>query len=334
MRDPVSGFDYPETWVKKCPSPDLLRLAEEGLAVLTSSGKVLRRGYTTGTTAAAACKGAILSLSGVVTTVPVQIPCGLIVSVPVSGSDGTASCKKFAGDYPDDVTAGCEFIAEAIPQKKGIQLLPGDGIGRFSRDTPRFRKGDPAISPVPLACILTSIEEAANLQGLSGVRVRLHIPWGSVIAKRTLNPRVGVVGGISILGTTGLVEPWDDHLEESMCERLSAAHNAVLTTGRIGLRYARLLYPDNEIVLVGSRIGEALAASTGEVVLFGLPGLILRFIHPDLLDGTGYETIEEFAASSAFHPAMQLSFAKFKKEYPHVRVVLVNRDGMILGESP
>ena len=96
MRDPVNGFDYPETWVKKCQSPDLLDLVEEGLAVLTSSGKVLRRGYTTGTTAAAACKGAILSLSGVVTTVPVQIPCGLIVSVPVSGSGGTASCKKFA----------------------------------------------------------------------------------------------------------------------------------------------------------------------------------------------------------------------------------------------
>jgi cobalt-precorrin-5B (C1)-methyltransferase len=334
MRDPVNGFDYPEAWVKKCQSPDLLYLVEEGLAVLTSSGKVLRRGYTTGTTAAAACKGAILSLSGVVTTVPVQIPCGIIVSVPVSGSGGTASCKKFAGDYPEDVTAGCEFIAKAIPQKKGLRLLPGNGIGRFSRDTPRFRKGDPAINTAPLACILTSIEEAADLQGLSGVLVRLHIPRGSVIAKRTLNPRVGVVGGISILGTTGLVEPWDDHLEESMCQRLSAAHNAVLTTGRIGLRYARLLYPDNEIVLVGSRIGEALGASTGEVVLFGLPGLILRFINPDLLDGTGYETIEEFAASSAFYPAMQSSLAKFKNEYPHVRVVLVKRDGRILGESP
>jgi cobalt-precorrin-5B (C1)-methyltransferase len=334
MRDPVNGFDYPEAWVKKCQSPDLLRLVEEGLAVLTSSGKVLRRGYTTGTTAAAACKGAILSLTGVVTTVPVQIPCGIIVSVPLSGSGGTASCKKFAGDYPEDVTAGCEFIAEAIPQKKGLQLLPGDGIGRFSRDTPRFRKGNPAISTAPLACILTSIEEAADLQGLSGVRVKLHIPRGSVIAKRTLNSRVGVVGGISILGTTGLVEPWDDHLEESVCQRLSAAHNAVLTTGRIGLRYARLLYPDNEVVLVGSRIGEALGASNGEVILFGLPGLILRFINPDLLDGSGYETIEEFAASSAFLPAMRSSLAKFKKDYPHVRVVLVKRDGRILGESP
>ena len=139
--DPASGFDYPETWVKKCPSSGFAPSCRGRSGSPHLLRKVLRRGYTTGTTAAAACKGAILSLSGIVTTVPVQIPCGLIVSVPVSGSDGTASCKKFAGDYPDDVTAGCEFIAEAIPQKKGIQLLPGDGIGRFSRDTPRFRKG-------------------------------------------------------------------------------------------------------------------------------------------------------------------------------------------------
>ena len=64
MRDPVNGFDYPEAWVKKCSSPDLLPLVENGLAVLTSSGSVIRRGFTTGTTAAAACKAAILSLAG------------------------------------------------------------------------------------------------------------------------------------------------------------------------------------------------------------------------------------------------------------------------------
>jgi len=334
MRDPVSGFDYPEAWIKKCRSPDLLSFVEEGLAVLTSSGTVLRRGFTTGTTAAAACKAAILSLSEDVTTVSVEIPCGLVVSVPVSGSGGNASCKKFGGDYPDDVTAGCEFIAEAIPLKKGIHFLPGDGIGRFSRDTPRYREGEPAISPAPLTCILNSMEEAAKEVGLSGIQIRLRIPEGESIARRTLNPKVGVIGGISILGTTGLVEPWDDHLEESVCERLSASPDAVLTTGRIGLRYARLLYPDKEVVLVGSRIAEALAAARGNVTLLGLPALILRFISPDILEGTGYTTLEEFAASSGFRPAMESSLVHFKEEYPHVRVVLVNRDGRILGETP
>jgi cobalt-precorrin-5B (C1)-methyltransferase len=208
------------------------------------------------------------------------------------------------------------------------------GIGRFSRDTPRFRKGEPAISPAPLECILTSIQEAIDQQGLSGVRVKLQIPLGVEIAKKTLNSRVGIEGGISVLGTTGLVEPWDDHLEDSMRERVSTSRNAVLTTGRIGLRYARLLYPDHDIVLVGGKIGEALTAATGEVILFGLPALILRHINPHILEGTGYETVEEFAASPAFADTMNASLREFKKEYPQVRVVLVNRTGVIIGESP
>jgi cobalt-precorrin-5B (C1)-methyltransferase len=93
------------------------------------------------------------------------------------------------------------------------------------------------------------------------------------------------------------------------------------------------MYPDHEIILIGSRIREALAAANGEVILFGLPGLILRFIDPDLLKGTGYDTIEEFAQTPGFLPVMQSSLAKFKKESPYVTVVLVNRYGMIMGES-
>ncbi len=334
MRDPVTGFDYPQDWVKKCKSPELLSLAEEGFAVLTASGTVLRRGYTTGTTAAAACKAAILSLKGDVTSVPVHLPCGLTADVPVSGLSGRASCKKFAGDYPNDVTAGCEFIATASPLPEGITFIPGVGIGRFSRDMPRFKKGEPAITPAPLACILLSIQEALDQTGLSGVQVELSIPGGLAIAKKTLNSRVGVKGGISVLGTTGLVEPWDDHLEETIRERVSSTPKAVLTTGRVGLRYARLMFPDHEVVLVGGKIGEALDAAKGEVILFGLPALILRYINPHILVGTGYETVEEFSGSPAFLPAMLSSLAAFKKEYPHIRVVLVNREGAILGKSP
>jgi cobalt-precorrin-5B (C1)-methyltransferase len=334
MKDPVSGFDYPDEWVKKCSSPELLRLAGEGLGVLTSTGTVIRRGYTTGTTAAAACKAAILSLSGVVTSVPVHLPCGLVVSVPVFGLAGNASCKKYAGDYHDDVTAGCEFIAEASPLPEGIRFVPGEGIGRFSRDTPRFRKGEPAISPAPLECILRSIQEAIDQLGLPGVRVKLQIPLGEEIARKTLNPRIGVEGGLSVLGTTGLVEPWDDHLEESMRERISTSRNTVLTTGRIGIRYARLLYPDHDIILVGGKIGEALDAAKGEVILFGLPGLILRYINPHILEGSGFSTVEEYAASPEFPQTMNKSLRDFKKVYPLVRVIIVNRDGITIGESP
>ena len=335
MRDPVTGFEYPDAWVRNCATPEDLPLIKAGLGVLTSSGTVLRRGYTTGTTAAAACKAAVISLSGPVSSVSVHIPCGLDIDVPVFGFAGTASCKKFAGDYPGDVTAGIEMKAEATPLPDGgIEFLPGDGIGRFSRDTPRFRKGDPAITPAPLACIRQSIREAAGQMGLPGARVRLSIPTGEDIAKKTLNPRVGVAGGISILGTTGLVEPWDDHLTESVLDRIASAHNPVITTGRTGLRFSRMLFPDREVILVGGKIGESLAVAQGEVTLSGLPALILKFIDPQILDGTGFKTVEELSCSQEFSRIIKRTLAKFRKDYPAVRVLIFNREGTVIGESP
>lgn len=335
MRDPVTGFEYPDAWVRNCTTLEDLPLAEAGLAVLTASGTVLRRGYTTGTTAAAACKAAVISLSGPVSSVPIHIPCGLVVDVPVFGFAGTASCKKFAGDYPGDVTAGIEMKAKATPLPDGgVEFFPGDGIGRFSRDTPRFRNGDPAITPAPLACILQSIREAVSQMGLPGARVGLSIPAGAEIAQKTLNPRIGVTGGISVLGTTGLVEPWDDHLTESVLSRIASAHNPVITTGRTGLRFSRLLFPDREVILVGGKIGESLAAVQGEVTISGLPALILRFIEPQILNGTGFKTVEELSSSQEFGRLVKSTLSKFRKDYPLVRVVLFNRDGTVTGESP
>ncbi len=87
-------------------------------------------------------------------------------------------------------------------------------------------------------------------------------------------------------------------------------------------------------MLVGGKISEALDAAQGKVILFGLPALILRHINPHILEGTGFSTIEEFAESPAFHLAMQSNLAAFKKEHPQVRVVLVDRNGVIIGESP
>lgn len=333
MRDPVTGFDYPEPWVAACRSPDQLGLVASGLAVLTADGGVLRRGFTTGTTAAAACKAAILSLKGPVGYVPVTIPCGLTVDVPVTASDGTAQCRKYAGDYPNDVTAGITFIATATEKRKGLDLRPGKGIGHFSWDTPRFRKGMPAISPAPLSCILRAMEEALHATGLSGAAVSLCVPDGSEVAARTLNARVGVTGGISVLGTTGLVEPWDDHLTGSVLERIASADQVVLTTGRIGLRFARLRYPGRAVVLVGSKIADALAAARGDVVLFGLPALILKYIRPGILDGTGHRTVEELAADPSFAGLVAECLAGFREAWPQVRVVLINREGAIVGES-
>jgi hypothetical protein len=108
----------------------------------------------------------------------------------------------------------------------------------------------------------------------------LIIPDGERIAATTLNPKVGIEGGISILGTTGFVEPWDDHLSESVVERVKTADRAVLTTGRIGLRHARLLFPEYEVILVGAKLKESLSVAPKDTVLCGLPGLILKFLNP------------------------------------------------------
>ena len=334
MKDPLTGFEYPEDWVAKCSSPEKLRLAGQGLAVLTSTGLVLRRGFTTGTTASAAAKAAVLSLKTDTDTVSIILPCGISVDVCATGHAGTGSSVKFAGDYPADVTAGLEFRAEAVRGAGRITITFGEGIGRFSRDTPRYRKGTPAVSPTALSGIVRSVQEALDATGESGITVRISAPSGTTVAQKTLNPRMGIDGGISVLGTTGLVEPWDDHLTESTMERIAAADRPVLTTGRVGLRFSRFLYPDREVILIGGKLKDALDTARGEVTLCGLPALILRYINPRILDGTGYLTVEELAGSPQFTAILADTLRKFRITRPGVTVVLINRAGTIIGESP
>ena len=336
MRDPVTDFEYPDEWVAACRSPDLLPDVRRGLAVLTSSGTVLRRGFTTGTTAAA-CKAAVLSLAeDEVTGVGITLPCGIAVRVPVDAYRGTASCWKDAGDYPTDVTAGLEFVATAAPSISGsVQFVPGEGIGSFAWNTHRHRQGTPAISDPALDCIRRSIAEAVEEADISGATVILTIPRGAEVAQKTLNPKIGVHGGISVLGTTGLVEPWDDHLMEGVLDRIAQAPDGVvLTTGRLGLRYSRLLFPEREAVLVGSNLAEALQAVDGDAVICGLPGLILKFMNPGVLEGTGCVTVEELSTSPQWEEVAGQEIAAFRERYPHIRVVIVNREGKVIEESP
>lgn len=333
VTDPVTGFVYPPEWVSACRDCGALDLVTSGLGVLTSSGDVLRRGYTTGTTAAAACNAAILSIKNPVCDVRIRIPCGLLITIPVEGREGHARALKYAGDYPGDATAGVAFEAAAFPARNGIVLSPGIGIGRWERETPRFRKGEPAISPTALQEILDAIRDAMHETDLSGARVELFVPEGEAVAAGTLNPRIGITGGISILGSTGLVEPWDDHLTGSVLDRIQRSDRIVLTTGRLGLRYSRLLFPDHEAILAGARIREALDRASGEVILCGLPGLILKFLDPDILAGTGCLTVEELSMKPGFEHTLFEIFRGMKETYPGIRVVIVSREGDILGDS-
>ncbi|PWR70509.1 cobalt-precorrin-5B (C(1))-methyltransferase [Methanospirillum lacunae] len=335
MFDPVSGFVYPESWVDACEDPKALEAVESGLAVLTADGKILHRGFTTGTTAAAAVKAAILSLkdpvSGLVT---ILTPSGIRVLVKASGENGHGISEKYSGDYPDDVTAGIRFHAFATLIAGGCEVITGDGIGKWDRENPRYPKGSPAISPPAMAEIRDAMNEALNEINLSGVRVILSAENGSYIASLTLNAKVGVSGGISVLGSTGFVEPWDDHLEETMINRISGTSRVVLTTGRIGLKYSRLLFPSHEVILIGSRIGPALHHAHGDVILCGLPALILKFINPAILEGSGFGTVEEMIGTSEFDKRVQESMLWFCAKKPGLRIILLDRIGRILKEAP
>jgi len=330
MKDPVSGFEYPAKWVAACREPEMLPLVSSGLAVLASDGTVLRRGYTTGTTAAAACKAAVLSITGSPETVTITTPAGVAVTVPVTVSrKGEASCEKYSGDYPQDATAGITITCHAAVSGSGVRIRAGIGIGRFDRDTPRHKQGDPAISGPAMNEILSSIREGLDSTGIPGVDIEISVPEGESVGALTLNPRMGIRGGISILGSTGLVEPWDDHLEASVLERVRAAGRVALTTGRIGLRFTRIHFPDYEPVLIGNNIATALACASGEVIVAGLPGLIIRFICPGILEGTSCPTVEELMYRPEYEERIIKALGLYRSRYPGVRVVLFDRDGRV-----
>ena len=175
------------------------------------------------------------------------------------------------------------------------------------------------------------MNEALEETGISGVSVTLFVIGGREAGADTLNPRVGVEGGISLLGTTGFVEPWDDHLNSSIEVRVRSADRVVITTGRIGLRISRLLFPEYEVILAGSKIGAAIAVSSCETILCGLPGLILKFLDPDILKGTGYQTVEEYIATEEGLKRMRETLRTAQP--PGIRVVIVDRDGGILGDT-
>lgn len=333
MIDPVTGFAYPDAWVAACTSSEWLALAASGLGVLTADGTVRRRGFSTGTTAAAAAKAAVLSLRAPCSEVVLRLPGGIRVALPVEGRSGQGLCRKDPGDYPEDATAGVLLVARATPAGTPV-LTTGPGIGRYVRDTPRFRRDEPAISAPARRAIEQAVEEACREIGLAGAEVTLSAPDGAAIAERTLNRRVGIEGGISLLGTTGLVEPWDDHLAEAAIARIAGADRVVLTTGRIGLAHARRHYPGHEVVLVGGRIGEALAAVRGSAILFGLPALILKHLWPEILTETASPTVEELMATPGAGDAVAKAFAAARVRYPGLRIVLIDRSGSVVAEGP
>ncbi len=187
---------------------------EPAIPDIMKGRKALRQGYTTGTCASAAAKAAIIGLSTgqIPENVSVTLPAGRIVELPVeltastiNDDSATAVVIKDAGDDPDCtngawMTATVTWTYDQSPTK----LLAGPGIGTVTMEGLGIPVGEPAITPIPKRMILSSLEEVTPRP----VMVTFTVPGGDTMAKETTNERLGIIGGISILGTTGIVKPF------------------------------------------------------------------------------------------------------------------------------
>ncbi len=264
---------------------------------ITKDGKRLRRGYTTGSCAAAASKAAALMLfeNRTVETVWLMTPRGigltLEVKEPVRG-ENFASCGivKDSGDDPD-VTNGMTVYArvEKIPEPGVIRIDGGEGIGRVTKPGLDQPVGEAAINSTPRRMIADALREVMEGAGYGGgLSVLIYAPEGVELAKKTFNPRLGIVGGLSILGTTGIVEPMSDEaVVETIRTELSmraadGRKTALFVPGNYGADFIRneLGIDPESAVTVSNFIGDAfsLAAEAGfwSALLVGHIGKLVK----------------------------------------------------------
>ncbi|MBP1804475.1 cobalt-precorrin-5B (C(1))-methyltransferase [Rubellimicrobium aerolatum] len=175
----------------------------------------LRRGWTTGACATAATRAALLRLWGGAfpETVTITLPRGETPTFPLAhraAGEGWAEAGivKDAGDDPD-VTHGALILARVAPSLGGVTFHAGEGVGTVTRPGLPIPPGEPAINPVPRALMDEQVASLASDFGRApDIAITLSVPGGEEIAKKTWNPRLGIEGGLSILGTTGIVRPF------------------------------------------------------------------------------------------------------------------------------
>lgn len=227
--------------------------------------RTLRRGWTTGTCAAAATKvawGLLLGLPAPA-MVTVRLPRGGEASLPVAEASlhegwAVAGIVKDAGDDPD-VTHGCLVRArvERAEGGAGILFRAGEGVGTVTRAGLTLPVGEPAINPVPRSMIAQAIGELATERGAEpDAIVTISIPGGEAIARKTLNPRLGIMGGLSILGTTGVVVPfscssWIHSIHRGIdVARAAGLAHVAAATGSTSERAVQQLHGLPEIALI------------------------------------------------------------------------------------
>lgn len=241
--------------------------------------KKLRFGYTTGSCAAGAARGAARLLLGEdeISEVELMTPKGILLHLEIldrKRSENAASCavRKDAGDDPDTtngilVYAKVEKFLIRSDMEDRIVIDGGIGVGRVTKPGLSQKVGEAAINPVPRAMILQAVEEIADQYYYEGgLKVTISVPEGEKIARKTFNPRLGIVGGISILGTSGIVEPMSekaliDSIRVEMTQHAAMGEQYMLVTpGNYGADYLRehMELPFEKNIKCSNYVGETI----------------------------------------------------------------------------
>jgi len=225
----------------------------------------LRRGWTTGACATAATRAAYAALLTGAFPDPVEItlPKGQRVSFPLARDrlgegEAMAAIVKDAGDDPD--VTHCATVMATVRRAApgtGITFRAGDGVGTVTRPGLPLAVGEPAINPVPRAMMRDTVAGLAKAHGDAGdVEIEIAIPGGEEMAKKTMNGRLGILGGLSILGTTGIVIPyscasWIASIRQGIdVARAAGVMHAAASTGSVSESAVQKMYDLEEVALL------------------------------------------------------------------------------------
>lgn len=251
----------------------------------------LRTGFTTGTAAAAATKGALIMIleNKAPSSVPIKLLTGDTLDIAIHSCvldrQGEATCTviKDAGDDPDvthkaEIGASVKLIdtdsgfSAKHRQQDMVRITGGKGVGRVTKPGLEVPPGEPAINPGPRKMITQAINEIIDKHNVKGpVHVEVFVPAGEKLAEKTLNARLGILGGISILGTTGIVRPMShDAFIATIQSALSVARasgldHVIFTTGRRSERFAQAYWsqlPEEAFIQIGDFFKMALESAS------------------------------------------------------------------------
>ena len=290
-----------------------------------SQGKNLRCGYTTGSCATAASKAAAaMLLTGErIDSVRIDTPKGIVLNlepleVMLTADFASCAIRKDSGDDPDDTNGVLVYAKIEKTAEPGIMIEGGVGVGRVTKPGLACAVGGPAINPTPRKMITTEVGKVMTEAGYTGgLKVTISIPAGVEIAKKTFNPRLGIIGGLSVLGTSGIVEPMSEKaLVETMYVEIRAQQaagnkNLLVFFGNYGEDFTRdemKLDLDGHVTcsnFVGELLDYAVFCGFETLLLIGHSGKLVKVAQGVMNTHSKYADCrtELFALEAMFHGA-------------------------------